>query len=104
MEHISQVAGHKKFIPKYARKDCPEWARLESGEANKTVKEFIESLKNGTESEAYLFDWSLPIYSPELCQELLEVDYFKDDYLKSVDNALYKSSWPSLFIAPKGIS
>ena len=62
-----------------------------------------ERIQTGTEKDAYLFDWSLPLFCPELYKELLLPIYFtQNDYLKTVDNQLYKSSWPSLFVAPKG--
>lgn len=53
----------------------------------------------------YLFDWSLPLNCPELTQELSIPEYFAGDFLqRTPTGTLYRDSWPSLFIAPTGIS
>ena len=83
--------------------DSMEWARLETRtEETTSIQNFVQNIQSGAEKEGYLFDWSLPLFCPELYEELLLPPYFKDDYLKNVENSLYKSSWPSLFVAPKG--
>ena len=80
-----------------------EWAKLETRtEETTSIQNFVQNIQSGAEKEGYLFDWSLPLFCPELYEELLLPPYFKDDYLKNVENSLYKSSWPSLFVAPKG--
>jgi histone arginine demethylase JMJD6 len=49
----------------------------------------------------YLFDWSLPLFCPDLNAELTVPEYFSRDFLKMTsDHALYRNSWPSLFVAP----
>jgi hypothetical protein len=59
-----------------------------------------------TESDRqYLFDWSLPINCPNLVKELRIPKYFANDYLqRTPSGSLYQDSWPSLFIAPAGIT
>ena len=53
----------------------------------------------------YLFDWSLPINCPDLVKELRIPKYFANDYLQgTLVGSLYQDSWPSLFIAPAGIT
>lgn len=82
--------------------DSAEWAKLEPA-GSCTVAEFVSSLSDREESR-YLFDWSLPLYAPELVTELTIPKYFANDFLQRAgpDN-LYHNSWPSLFIAPKGV-
>ena len=52
--------------------DSGEWARLEpvTGPAS-SVADFVQDLAKGSESAkaSYLFDWSLPLNSPELDQK-----------------------------------
>ena len=101
--YMWQVIGSKVAPLKVHAKDSAEWAKLESA-GSCTVAEFISSLSNEGESR-YLFDWSLPLYAPELVNELTIPKYFANDFLQRVagsDN-LYHDSWPSLFIAPKGV-
>jgi len=53
----------------------------------------------------YLFDWSLPLNCPELVKELRIPKYFAGDFLqRTPPGSLYHDSWPSLFIAPAGIT
>ena len=59
--------------------DSAEWAKLESA-GSCTVAEFITSLANEEETR-YLFDWSLPLYAPELATELTIPKYFANDFL-----------------------
>lgn len=53
----------------------------------------------------YLFDYSLPLHCPDLMKELkLLPIYFADNLLqRTPPGTLYHDSWPSLFIAPKGL-
>lgn len=53
----------------------------------------------------YLFDWSLPLHCPELARELTIPSYFAGDFLQRTSpGSLYRDSWPSLFVAPAGIT
>ena len=54
----------------------------------------------------YLFDWSLPLHCPELAKQLVIPKYFAADFLQRTRSrdSLYRNSWPSIFIAPAGIS
>ena len=55
--------------------------------------------------QCYLFDWSLPLNCPELMQELAIPEYVADDFLQRTPaGSLYQDSWPSLFIAPAGLT
>ena len=99
-----------------------EWAQLEKA-GDSLVAEFIDTLEcqKGGKSDAaylqsfcrgllyldptYLFDWSLPIHCPELMAELSIPEYFESNLLhRTPDGSLYRESWPSLFIAPAGIT
>ncbi len=99
-----------------------EWAQLERA-GDCSVAEFINTLEcqsNGkdeffsmlhltmhyyTLDLTYLFDWSLPLHCPELMAELSIPDYFENNLLQQTpDGSLYRKSWPSLFIAPAGIT
>jgi hypothetical protein len=52
----------------------------------------------------YLFDWSLPLYAPELAAELTIPKYFSGDLLQRTElGSKYRDSWPSLFVAPAGL-
>lgn len=67
------------------------------------VSDFISSL-GSLEEPLYLFDWSIPTHAPELARELVIPKYFASDFLqRTAPGSLYKDSWPSLFIAPKGL-
>ena len=102
-EFLKKVAGHRSVQLRYSKRDSTEWARLETSSSKISVKEFIESIESGKETEGYLFDWSLPMNSQELLADFSIPFYFEVcDYLKRVDCSLYKRSWPSLFISPKG--
>ena len=105
-----------------------EWAKLEPAGVS-TVQEFIESLDTVSDGEGfviipgikyeifhcsilltfaadmkYLFDWSLPLHCPDLMKELQLPIYFADNLLQQTPpGTLYHDSWPSLFIAPKGL-
>ena len=56
--------------------------------------------------QRYLFDWSLPLFAPELDAELTVPCYFNAevDMLKQMpEGSKYRDSWPSLFVAPEGL-
>lgn len=79
-----------------------EWARLEPS-VEMSVDEFVSAIEDGTAGANYLFDWSLPLFCPELLEHFRVPDYFADDYLKATPpHALYRNSWPSLFVSPAG--
>ena len=56
-----------------------EWAQLEDADTV-TVKDHIASLSEQDtlpiSDKTYLFDWSLPLYSPKLAQQLTIPKYF----------------------------
>ena len=83
---------------KYSSPLSMEWANLQEVQVQ-TVKEFIDSKASGY----YLFDWSLPLNAPELAAEFTIPEYFSNNILtKTGPGALYRHSWPSLFVGPKG--
>ena len=108
LESVKSLAGDKTIPLRYAKPDSTAWARLEecSSLGTKAKKvclgEFIDNVKNGIETEAYLFDWSLPLFCPELSSQFTVPEFFEaENYLKKkVESTLYHQSWPSLFISP----
>ncbi|KAL3877711.1 hypothetical protein ACJMK2_035376 [Sinanodonta woodiana] len=105
MQHIKEKAGDcavtvKKMIPASV-----EWARLEDAKRI-TVGEYIDIILSDERSEkTYLFDWSLPLNCPQLAEEITIPKYFAGDFLQRTSaGSLYKDSWPSLFIAPAGLT
>lgn len=55
--------------------------------------------------KSYLFDWPLPVNCPELVKDLKIPKYFANDFLqRTPSGSLYRESWPSLFMAPAGIT
>ncbi|KAK3580713.1 hypothetical protein CHS0354_005717 [Potamilus streckersoni] len=105
MQHIKERAGNcfvtvKKTIPASV-----EWARLEDAKRI-TVGEYIDKILSDDSSEkTYLFDWSLPLNCPQLAEEITMPKYFAGDFLqRTMAGSLYKDSWPSLFIAPAGLT
>lgn len=62
----------KRFVPGSA-----EWAQLEQGPVM-TVESVIDRIKNpkSDQEKLYLFDWSLPLYCPNLANELTIPKYF----------------------------
>ena len=61
------------------------------------------NFKTKTSGKNYLFDWSLPLFCPKLNSEITIPKYFQHDYLKKTSaDALYRNSWPSLFVSSKG--
>uniref|UniRef100_A0A1X7VFD8 JmjC domain-containing protein n=2 Tax=Amphimedon queenslandica TaxID=400682 RepID=A0A1X7VFD8_AMPQE len=104
LEHIKKAIGHKVAPLHKSVSDGFEWAKLESC-GRSTVSDFIEAVKRKESDKRYLFDWSIPLYCSELVNELLIPRYFSDDYLqRTPPGSLYRDSWPSLFIAPAGIT
>jgi len=98
LEHIATVAGGCSVDIRTPVKGSCEWAGLE-GDGRVKVFDFIKDKTPGH----YLFDWSLPLYCPQLAHEFTITSHFSEDFLKRTSSsALYHSSWPSLFIAPAG--
>ena len=93
--HLKARAGHIKVQLKRRVAGSTEWAGLEKAEV-KTVSQYLEDSQEGE----YLFDWSLPLHCPELSDEFLLPALLQDNILTSTSpHALYRNSWPSLFIA-----
>ena len=52
-----------------------------------------------------MFDWSLPLHCPALAAEFTVPTLLGPNLLeRTAAGALYRHSWPSLFIAPKKIN
>jgi len=87
-----------------------EWARLEMATGccqekplPSTLAEFAARVKAGQAGGLYLFDWSMPLYCPELAKKFSIPIYFRHDYLRRTrPGSLYRDSWPSLFVAGSG--
>ncbi|XP_013784759.1 uncharacterized protein LOC106468862 isoform X1 [Limulus polyphemus] len=104
LNFICKVAGKKRVTLRKLVPNSIEWARLEA-DLDMTVEEFIDSVVNMESEKRYLFDWSLPLHCPELADQLIVPDYFREDFLKqTTPGSLYRDSWPSLFVAPAGIT
>ncbi|XP_076326405.1 bifunctional arginine demethylase and lysyl-hydroxylase JMJD6-A-like isoform X2 [Tachypleus tridentatus] len=104
LNFICKVAGKKRVTLRKLVPNSIEWARLKA-DLDMTVEEFINSVVNNESENRYLFDWSLPLHCPELADQLVVPDYFKEDFLKqTTPGSLYRDSWPSLFVAPAGIT
>ncbi|XP_045214857.2 bifunctional arginine demethylase and lysyl-hydroxylase JMJD6-like [Mercenaria mercenaria] len=107
LQHISDVAGNCSVTLKKCIKDSVQWARLEDATTMK-VKDFISSLHSNLshdQDKLYLFDWNIPLHCQELAAELKIPKYFAGDFLqRTAQGSLYKDSWPSLFIAPAGLT
>lgn len=108
LNHISAVAGCCRVFLKRLVGLSVEWAKLELAKET-TIAEFIQSLKHPNrdpENELlYLFDWSLPNHCPQMAQEVTIPHYFRDNFLAHTpEGTLYQNSWPSLFVAPAGMT
>ena len=102
LDHISEIAGSQTVCLKKPNKESIKWAKLEPS-VTMSITEFISNVKSGASESNYLFDWSLPLFCPKLNSEITIPKYFQHDYLKKTSNdALYRQSWPSLFISAKG--
>lgn len=120
-------SGHKKVTLKRREKYSSEWARLDPA-VDTLVSDFVSNIENDDESVQglYLFDWSLPLFAPDLASKVIIPKYFRHDFLKrtsdgnssrcvpgvavylhiqflSLSDALYRHSWPSLFVASRGV-
>ncbi|CAG2212437.1 unnamed protein product [Mytilus edulis] len=105
LNHVKEIAGNCTVTLKKPVKQSVEWARLENSRTV-PVSTYIDQIIDNTLAEPlYLFDWSLPINCPSLAKELTIPKYFAGDFLKRTEEgSLYKDSWPSLFVAPEGIT
>ncbi|VDI62083.1 Hypothetical predicted protein [Mytilus galloprovincialis] len=105
LNHVKEIAGNCTVTLKKPVKQSVEWARLENSQTV-PVSTYINQIIDNTLAEPlYLFDWSLPINCPSLAKELTIPKYFAGDFLKRTEEgSLYKDSWPSLFVAPEGIT
>ena len=102
-ELIRKLAGSKSVKLKWRDEDSTEWAKLEDFPGGETkVERFLDKWEANEADSGYLFDWSLPLFCPELAEKVPAPKYFRGDYLKRTrPGSLYRDSWPSLFVAPK---
>jgi histone arginine demethylase JMJD6 len=102
LEHVVAVAGQRRVMLKQRVHGSCEWARLEDA-CEATLAEFVQGIE-GRFHDKYVFDWSLPQSCPELASEVIIPKYFSGDYLQgAAPGSLYRDSWPSLFVAPRGL-
>eukprot|EP00088_Acartia_fossae_P012019 TRINITY_DN16148_c0_g1_i2.p1 TRINITY_DN16148_c0_g1~~TRINITY_DN16148_c0_g1_i2.p1 ORF type:complete len:266 (-),score=30.96 TRINITY_DN16148_c0_g1_i2:69-827(-) len=98
LQHIKNVCGSKQVSLKAPRPHSSEWAGLENEPVTR-VEDYLTALPE----HLYLFDWSLPLNAPELAKNFHVPEYFEDNLLtKTGPGAMYRDSWPSLFIGAKG--
>jgi len=98
LNHIRSSCGDARVAVKTPSSHSTEWANLEEAESKK-VSAFIDQKIR----DHYLFDWSLPLNAPNLAKEFKVPKYFEDNILTATSpDALYRQSWPSLFLGPKG--
>ena len=91
-------AGESKVTVKSSCPESTEWANLQDVKVQ-TVHDFLDQ----TSSQNYLFDWSLPLNAPKLAADFKIPQYFSHNLLmKTPLGSLYRDSWPSLFIGPRG--
>ena len=84
MNNFRRILGDRKVPLKRSDPDSSEWARLEYSREG-TVAELLDS------KALYLFDWSLPLFCPELESEFVVPEYFRRDFLKMTSSdALYR--------------
>lgn len=103
MEYIQNRAGSITVPVKQHVPGSVEWARLEDSRSV-TIADHIDRVSRNKTTD-YLFDWSLPLHCPELAKEIKLPSYFSDNFLtKTEPGSLYHDSWPSLFIAPAGVT
>nr|XP_022313990.1 F-box protein At1g78280-like [Crassostrea virginica] len=110
-QEIRTHAGDCGVTLKHSVENSCEWARLENKEKT-TVSDYIDKIEesdgkmtsDGSKSNGYLFDWSLPLHCPKLVEKLRIPRYFAGDFLQRTgEGSLYRDSWPSLFVAPAGL-
>lgn len=85
--------------------DSVSWAQLEPAQDVKlSVGEFIAHMLSETLPEPlYLHDFSFAQHCPSLAAELTIPKFFAGDFLQhTACDSLYRDSWPSLFVGPKG--
>eukprot|EP01041_Mallomonas_annulata_P005374 gene5374-10742_t len=100
--YISNTIGQCTVPLRRAMSQSVEWAQQESA-GNMKLIDFISSIESGTAGDKYLVDWSLSQHAPAILSHLHIPRYFSSDLLQlSPAGSIYRSSWPSLFIGPKG--
>ncbi|CAC5424115.1 JMJD6 [Mytilus coruscus] len=105
LNHVKEIAGNCTVTLKKPVKQSVEWARLENSLTVQVSTYINQIINNKMDDPLYLFDWSLPINCPPLAEELTIPKYFAGDFLqRTKEGSLYKDSWPSLFVAPEGIT
>ncbi|EQC41973.1 hypothetical protein SDRG_00822 [Saprolegnia diclina VS20] len=78
--------------------DSVQWARLEDG-PTMPLGAFVDGLEK---SDLYVHDHSVPLHLPELVEDVAIPAIFAHDYLQRLpEGALYRETWPSLFVGPK---
>lgn len=117
-ESIKERLGSKVVTPKRFVAESTSWARLESADET-TLATFVDRMMERSElmeqrfgsctasdrsAVTYVHDWQLPAHGcDELLEEIVVPKYFCQDFLQRLPSgSLYRESWPSLFIGPKG--
>lgn len=101
MDHLRRAIGGRKAPVKKAVAESVLWARLEDA-GEMTISDFIDQMQEG-KSTSYIHDWGLSSQCDELLSELTMPKYFIGDVLQFLPaGSMYRDSWPSLFLGPKG--
>eukprot|EP00047_Mylnosiga_fluctuans_P006817 m.249306 g.249306 ORF g.249306 m.249306 type:complete len:494 (+) comp16067_c0_seq1:94-1575(+) len=102
LDSITKVAGDRVVKLRRRHSLSSEWAKLEDGDTM-TVRDYVTAIRAGRANGNYLFDWSLPLFCPELAADLAVPKYFANDFLqRTAPGSMYRDSWPSLFIGAMG--
>jgi hypothetical protein len=122
LESIMSVLGDHVVTPRLYVEESHRWAKQEDGPPCKlskilaasfpdTFPETENSSSSGSSCLPYLVDWSLPQHCPQIFDDddeetppaFVLPQYFAMDLLQLCpEGSLYKDTWPSLFIGPKG--
>lgn len=87
---------------KSTRPESVEWAQQEDS-GSMTFDQYISEIKDITCGDKYLVDYPILLHFPQLLQDFRLPIYFGADLLQAApEGALYKDSWPSLFVGPAG--
>lgn len=98
----------RNVVLKQHARGSVEWAGLEELPASRTIsarahlEALLERPAEGGGVPGYLFDWSLPLNAPSLLAGVRIPKFFANDFLQRYlpPGALYRESWPSLFLGP----
>lgn len=94
-------AGNKKVA--VTRRDGHRNSTLSCAETDVVdLREYFEEVSADASPGSYLYDTSIPLKLPTLCESIAMPKYFAHDYVqRTMRLTAFSRSWPSLFIAAK---